>query len=128
MTIDEFKQSAHQGALKAFLDSPTGVELMRLLEERARPSAESLRQFGGAEDVKLQMSLNFVSLHQNFQTIGFIRGLASPVIRKDPAKKVYDFVPEDASPEMLKSLGIPLPEVKDFRQVPESKPPEPVAT
>lgn len=120
MTPDEFKQSAHQEALRKFLETPCGVEFMRLLEARARPSGEALRQFGGAEDIKLQMSLNFVSLHQNFQTLEFIRGLSHPKTDKKPQKRVLDFIPEDATPEFLKEMGVPLPE--------KPQKPEPVAS
>lgn len=111
ISIDEFRQGDHALALKVFLETPVGKSLLELLEQRAKPSAPR-SQMGGAEDIKLQMSLNFVAMKADFDTIDFIRSLAERKMGKTQAPPAPGLIPEDATPDQLKALGIEIPEIK----------------
>jgi len=126
MTPEEFKQQGHPPLLKVFLESPTGKALIELVEDYGKPNSESRKQYGGAEDVKLQMSLNYVAMENTFAIVKFIKAQVQPATNRVPKPQAPDLIPEDATPEQLKAMGIVIPPKMEFTR-PEPKSPEPVA-
>lgn len=114
MNQEEFRQQGHTPFLKAFLDSPSGAALISVIEDYGKPSNNSRKQYGDAEDVKLQMSLNYVAMEQTFAVAELIRKMVTPIPTRVPVKPVVEFLPDDATPEMLKARGVPPPEHRVF--------------
>ena len=99
-----FRSSPHQNALAAFLDSPTGKELLNHLEIIARPSRAAANSYGDNEDVKFQMAINFVASNERFAFINFIRRLATPLNSKhitqfEPLEPDEDYSPKKDKPK-----------------------------
>lgn len=86
MTAEQYRTSKHQGALAMFLSSPAGLELLSLLQRRAKPSMSSKSIHGTHEDVKMQMSLNLADSLAKHEIIDFIESLANPKAEKDNQK------------------------------------------
>lgn len=86
MTAQEYRTSKHQGALAMFLSSPAGLELMSILQRRAKPSMSSKSIHGTHEDVKMQMSLNLADSLAKHEMIDFIESLANPKVERDNQK------------------------------------------
>lgn len=116
MNSDQYRAEGHAIHLKAFLEHPSGKALLELIEDHGKPSCESRKQYGGAEDVKLQMSLNYVAMEQTFAIAKMIKELVKPAVQRAPKTTAPGLVPEDASPEELKALGITIPEKVLFKQ------------
>lgn len=66
----------------AFLQSPTGIEMLRTLRESARPSVGATAAHGTHEDVKMQMALNLVASIERNRMVDEIEQLALPSIEK----------------------------------------------
>src|SRR5260221_672830 len=109
MTPDEFRNQGHTPHLKAFLESPCGHALIKVLEYRARPIPGARQQLGDAEDVKLQMSLNYVKFEEGFALIDFIKALIKPTPIHSVRSVAPDLIPEDADEATLKARGIVIP-------------------
>lgn len=115
MIEDQFRTSAFQAGLKEFLDTQTGMALISALRFRSRPSKEGKKAFGDAEDVKLQMALNFAVFEDRFDTIEFIERLAMPLMQKQVSTLPKgQLIPEDATDAELKAMGIERPPLKQF--------------
>ncbi len=121
MTPEEFRTQGHTANLKAFLDSPSGKALLDVIEDHGKPSSESRKQYGSAEDVKLQMSLNYVAMEATFDVAKLIKGLVKAAPIKAPKATAPALIDEDASPETLKQLGITIPAPIDYRQLQKAK-------
>lgn len=80
---EQFRSSDHQIALATFLESPTGKELLSLLEKNSRPNKRASEQYGTHEDVKFQMAINFVASNERFSVIDEIRKLTLPLNNGD---------------------------------------------
>ena len=78
MTDKEFRDTQHRDHLHQFLTSPTGVQLLSILERSARPNAKAREGYGDHEDVKFQMAANLIASMERFAFIDFIRKLAEP--------------------------------------------------
>ena len=115
MTSDQFRAEGHAIHLRAFLEHPSGKAFLELIEDHGKPNAESRKQYGSAEDVKLQMSLNYVAMENTFAIVKLIKDLVRPAPQKAPKAPVPGLIPEDASPEELKALGITIPEKLQFK-------------
>lgn len=132
MTIEEFKLGAHAPAFKTFLEGVTGQAVLELLEDYARPSskkmAEAKQQYGAAEDVKLQMSLNYVALEQRYEFINFLKGLAQAKQPQRAHAPVPELLDEEADPSILAARGLKIPDKIDYRKPIPALTPEPVAS
>jgi len=128
MTPEEFKAQGHSAPLKAFLDGPNGKALLEVIENHGKPSSESRKQYGSAEDVKLQMSLNYVAMEATFDVVNLIKSLIKPTSNRAPKAVVPGLIDEDASPETLKQLGIEVPKAIDYRKIHEAKTQESIAS
>lgn len=124
MNREEFRQQGHMPHLKAFLDSPSGIALISVIEDYGKPSNTTRKQYGDAEDVKLQMSLSYVAMCEAFTIIDLIKALAKPAPNSLPPPRIpAELLPDDATPDQLKARGIPLPQVRTFVQpTPEPEP------
>lgn len=120
MTAKEFSAQGYAIHLRAFLETPAGKALLEVLEERGKPSSKARNQHGTAEDVKLQMSLNYVAMSEVFATVEAIRDLASAAPIRVPQAHHTDLIPEDASAEELKARGIVIPALPDLRKSAET--------
>lgn len=123
MTPKEFHQLGHAPHLKVFLESPTGLALLSVIEGYGEPSNAARKQYGDAEDVKLQMSLSYVAMCEAFAIRDLIKGLVKPLAAPVTPKTVApDFLPDDATPEQLRARGIPPPEHRTFAKPTEPEP------
>lgn len=123
MTPEDYTKEGHVPYLKAFLDSPAGKALLEVMEDYGKPSNESRKQYGSAEDVKLQMSLNYVAMEQTFAVVKMVKGLVKITPNRATKPIVPVLVDEDTPREKWADLGIPLPTTPIKVPV---KPPEPV--
>lgn len=109
MNQREFKESSHPAFLKAFLESQTGISVMDILREEARPKRkeDALQMASGADFVtQLALAHNYRLAQQ--EMIDTIKGLSEPAAKGLPKPKPeegMDLEPEDHGDTTYKSTS-----------------------